>query len=85
METNTVEKVEAVLKEKGCDVDAWERLRLAFSDYPHGDRPLTENEEYAFSRYVWIRDNCTTADLDLINNNIGKGCVAAGVKAPLFF
>lgn len=86
--TLTDDEVAEILAEKGCDVEAWKRLCAVINPWLNdADRDFTstEEQEQALYRYNWIKSNCYEADRHLIQNNIGKGCCAAGVKAPLFF
>lgn len=79
----TNDEVVTKLREKGCDVAAWECLVEAVNALK--DRRLTESETHAVYRAKWVRDNCFTADRDLINNNIGKGCAVIGIKPPALY
>lgn len=73
------ETIVAVLKEKGCDVDAFQRLAEWVA--------AGGTDEQALYRYNWVYENARADWVDgaLLQNNIGKGCNAAGLRTPLIF
>ncbi len=78
-------EIRSILHNKGCDVDAWDRLSARAHSYTTLDRDMNESEAEAMRRYVWVRDNCSTREGYGLDSNIGKGCAAAGIKTPLVF